>query len=95
MPAAVQIDIDWRLPDRRPDGEYVPLAAAPCDDCPNRARCASELLACGSYELFVAGSDIWGRAPRNATRKRYERLFPAAASAARNHPRFTAPSNDC
>jgi hypothetical protein len=51
------------------------LGLAPCDDCPFRARCEVELLACESYSLFVRDLACWEGAAREPTRARYLTIF--------------------
>lgn len=44
---------------------------APCDDCPLRARCAAEQLACSAFYSYVRGM-AWRRCQRKPTRELYE-----------------------
>ena len=53
----------------------VLLGPAPCDDCPLRARCEVELLACESFCLFVRDVAYWDGAAREPTRARYVAVF--------------------
>ena len=59
------------------------LGPAPCDECRLRARCASLLLACEAYRVFVRDLDAqWDFAPRAPTRARYLAIFSDKADAA-------------
>jgi len=51
------------------------LGPAPCDECPLRARCETQLLACESYCFFVRDLACWDGAKREPTRARYLTVF--------------------
>jgi hypothetical protein len=48
---------------------------APCDRCPLRAHCKSELVACQAFLAFIQYKP-WGAVERLPTRVRYEEVFP-------------------
>ncbi len=58
-----------------PENPYLLLGPAPCDDCPFRARCEVELLACESYSLFVRDLARWDEGAREPSHARYLAVF--------------------
>ena len=58
-----------------PENPCVLLGPAPCDDCPFRARCEVELLACESYSLFVRDLARWDEGAREPSHARYLAVF--------------------
>src|SRR5262249_13633514 len=64
-----------RDPGGRPAGVPMDRAflamPAPCDECPQRLRCAMKKLACAAFKMFCADEwqPRWSQAPRVATRE--------------------------